>query len=261
MTAVVAAESRVAVQHERDVAVRTTDRRAASAAVQRGCDAAPVQEQDRLAAAVGDLAELGEKRRRERVTGLPAQVDDLHRRQPAGDAPAELEPLERRPALGPRRRRPEDRDGALERCALDRDRAGVVARIGLLLVGRVLLLVDDDQAEPVHRREDRRAGADDDPRLAGDDPRTFVAALGVGERRVQDRDPVAEAGPHAADRLRCERDLRNENDGAEAALEDGGAGLEVDLRLPRAGRAPEQEGAPAAVDRADDPRDRRLLLV
>ena len=48
------AARRVAVEDERDVAVRAADRRAARAAVERGRDAAPVQEQDRLAAAVGE---------------------------------------------------------------------------------------------------------------------------------------------------------------------------------------------------------------
>ena len=66
-----------------------------------------------------------------------------------------------RPALGARRRRAVDRDRTLERGALRGDGAGVVARVGLLLVRRVVLLVDADEPEPRQRREHRRAGADD----------------------------------------------------------------------------------------------------
>ena len=55
---------------------------------------------------------------------------------------------------------------AFERGPLDRDRARVVARVGVLLVRLVVLLVDDDQPETLHRREDGGACADDDPGLA-----------------------------------------------------------------------------------------------
>ena len=80
--AVVAAQLRVAVQDERDVAVRAADRRAAGAAVERRRDAAPVEQQDRLATALGDRPQLGQQRRRQRVAGLATQVDD---RAPAAD--------------------------------------------------------------------------------------------------------------------------------------------------------------------------------
>ena len=113
-----------------------------------------------------DPAELGEERRRKRVAGLAAQIDDLHRRHRRTEPAAELEPLEPFPALRPRRRAPVDRHSALERGPLRRDRARVVAGVGLLLVGGVVLLVDADQAETQHRREDGRAGSDDDRRLS-----------------------------------------------------------------------------------------------
>ena len=48
----------------------------------------------------------------------------------------------------------------------DRDVAGVVARVAFVLVGGVVLLVDDDQTEVFDRREHGRARADADPRLA-----------------------------------------------------------------------------------------------
>ena len=56
-----------------------------------------------------------------------------------------------------------------------------------------MLLVDDDQPEVGDRREDRRARADADPRLAAAQPVPLVAALARAQPRVQHRDPVAEA--------------------------------------------------------------------
>ena len=111
VAAVVAAQRRVAVQHERDVAVRAADRRAARAAVQRRRDAAAVQQQDRLAAPLGDAAQRVEQRRRERVARLAPQVD---RRSPAAASrrsgrrarAARAPPSSRAAASPSRRRRP-----------------------------------------------------------------------------------------------------------------------------------------------------------
>ena len=57
--------------------------------------------------------------------------------------------------------------------------AGVVAGIALLLVGAVVLLVDDDQPEVVERREHGRARADADARLAAAHPPPLVVALAL----------------------------------------------------------------------------------
>jgi hypothetical protein len=113
-----------------------------------------------------------------------------------------------------------------------------------------VLLVDDDEAEVVHRGEHRGAWADGDPRLAGAQPPPLVVALPLPQRRVQQRHGVAEAGLEARDRLRGERDLRDEHDHALAALQRRGGGTQVDLRLPRPGDAVEQP-RPAVVDGGD----------
>ena len=59
----------------------------------------------------------------------------------------------------------------------------------------------------------------DDRRLPGRDPLALVAALGLGQRRMEDRDPIAEARTKPADGLRRQRDFRDEDDHAELALE------------------------------------------
>ena len=161
--------------------------------------------------------------------------------------------------LRSRRGAAEDGDRPLERGALDGDGAGVVARVGLLLEGRVVLLVADDQPELRYRREHRRAGADHDPRLARGDSLALVAALGDGQMRVQHGDLLAEALAEATERLRRQRDLGHQHDRALAALERGGASLQVDLGLTAAGRAVEQEGAAAFVERLHDARNGLLL--
>src|SRR2546430_10532791 len=77
---------------------------------------------------------------------------------------------------------------------------------------------------------------------------------------MEDCDPLAEARAEAADRLRRERDLRNEHDRAVTAFEGDGAGPEVDLGLPASRRSEEQEvGAHLGVERADDAIERRTL--
>jgi len=260
--AVVAVERVVGVQRERDVAVHATARDAAGAAVDRRRDTAPVEEQDRPPAAVHQPAERGEERGRERVARLAAQVDEPHGRHRRPDPRRERQAPEPCPALGPRRRGAVHGDRALEGRPLGGDRACVVAGVGLLLVRGVVLLVDDDQPDAAHRREHGRPGADDDPRLAPRDPVALVAPLRRPERRVHDRDAVAEPATESSHRLRRERDLRHEHDRPEPALERRRTRLEVDLRLAAAGRPLQQDVlADALVECRDDPLDRRALLV
>ncbi len=224
--------------------------------MQRGRDSAAVEEQDRLAAAGFHRPELGEQRRRERIPPLVAEVDDAHRRERAGQASTQLQPFEPLPALGARRRAAVDGRRSLERGALRRDGARVVAGIGLLLVRRVVLLVHADQSQAAHGGEDRRAGPDHDASLAGGDPHALVPPLRVAEGGMQDRDAVAEAGAEAADGLRRQADLGDEHDRAQPALERRVARLQVDLGLAASGRAVQEEvGAETLVHRSHDPRN------
>ena len=230
--------------------------------MQRRRDSAAVQQQDRLPSPLHHRSQLRQQRRRERIALLVAEVDDAQRRKRRRQPAAQIEPLQPLPALGTGRRAAVHGDRALERGALRRHRARVVARIRLLLVRRVVLLVHADQAEPFHRGEDGRARADDDARLAAGDPLALVAPLGVPERGMEDRDPVAEAGPEPADGLGREPDLGDEHDRAQAPLQRRLARLEIDLGLAAPGRAVQEEvGAEPLVHRADDAADRVLLRL
>ena len=254
----VAAERAVSVEREGDVAVAAAAGLPAGPAVECGRHPTAVEEEDRLAAPLRDGAQLREERRREGIAGLPPQIDDADGRKRSGKPAAQLEPLQRLPRLRPRRRRPEDGDGMLERCALGGDRTRVVARLRLLLVGGIVLLVDADHAESGQRREDGRAGSDHDRGLAGGDPLALVTPLGLGEGRVENRHPLAEAGAEAAERLGCQRDLGHEHDRPETAGERRLAGADVDLGLAASGGARKEDVAPARAQQPVDPHERPL---
>ena len=122
-----------------------------------------------------------------------------------------------------------------------------------------MFLVHADHPHVAERREDRGAGADHDARVAGRDSLALVAPLGVGQPRVQQRDPVAEARSKPAEGLRRQRDLGHEHDRASPAFECCCAGLEIDLGLAAAGLPVEQEVAAACVERSRDPSERIQL--
>ena len=115
-----------------------------------------------------------------------------------------------------------------------------------------MLLVDDDEAEVLHRREDGAADADADAGLAASQPPPLRVALA---RRRAPLWSTATSSPKRArkrpDELRGERDLGHEHERALA----GGARArdrpEVDLGLARAGDAVEQEGLEGAEGAGD----------
>ncbi len=79
-----------------------------------------------------------------------------------------------------------------------------------------MFFIDDDEPEVFQRREDGAAGADDDARAARLNLVPLVVPLAFREPAVQDCDHVfgfREAAFETLDRLRRERDLRDEHDG------------------------------------------------
>ena len=117
----------------------------------------------------------------------------------------------------------------------------------LLLVGMLVFLVHDDEAQRVHRRENGRARADDDACAALANLVPFIMALAGGQMAVQHRDeglqgPGTEPRFKPLHRLRRERNLRHQHDGAFALLERVGDSLQIDLSFAAAGDAVEKEG-------------------
>src|SRR3954470_3388993 len=107
----------------------------------------------------------------------------------------------------------------------------MVAKAVLLLVRGVVLLVDDDDAGACERHEYGRARADDDLRLAARRGEPGACTLDLAESRVQRGDVDAEPLAETAQRLRRQRDLRQQHERLLAAREAGGDRGEVDLGL------------------------------
>ena len=125
--------------------------------------------------------------------------------------------------------------------------AGVIAHAVLLLVGGVVLLIDDDQAEIGIGQEQRRARADHDRDVAGRDRRPGARPQALRELRMPFRRPHAEALGEAVEELRGQRDLRHQDQRLPAAPDGLRHRLEIDLGLAGAGDAVEQRRRIAAV--------------
>jgi hypothetical protein len=125
------------------------------------------------------------------------------------------------------------------------DVAAVVARRLILLVGRLVLLVHDDESKILHGRKNRRACPHDHPCLArrerepAVEPLTFAQVAVPHDRRMA-RGNGREAAAQARDRLRREGDLGHEENHAAARRKRLRDGAQVNLGLARAGHAVEQ---------------------
>ena len=118
-----------------------------------------------------------------------------------------------------------------------RDVARVVARRAFLLVGVLVLFVDDDQAQPLHRAEQRAARAHHDALFALADRLPLIEALRSRHARMHDGDRMPEAPLEARDRLRGERYLRHEDKGSAPLLQTCANGAKIYLGLARSGHA------------------------
>ena len=230
-----------AVQHERDVAVRALPGAAAGRAGEEVRPAAAVEQHDRLARVDERLGASRVQR-----AAHAAHVEDLdggHRR--AVDAlRAARSGAARSQVSAPRRRAAGDEHRARGRPrARSATCAGVVARVALVLVGGVVLLVDDDQPEVVDRREHGRARPDADPRLAAAQAQPLVVAL--ARRRARSAAPrrCRRSAPGSAPTICGVSAISgHEHDhacGRRASVARRGA--QVDLGLARAGDAVQQQ--------------------
>ena len=125
--------------------------------------------------------------------------------------------------------------------------AGVIVHAVFLLVGRVVLLIDDDQAEIGVGQKQRRARADDDGDFAVGDRPPGARAAARRELRMPFRRAHAEARGEAVEELRGERDLRHQDQALPAGADRVGHRLEINFGLARAGDAVEQRDRIAAL--------------
>ncbi len=215
---------------ERDGAVLAFELFAAGAAHHGKRVAAPVEQNQRLLAALQRrLGLLHQRSRKElvlaRLLELAAHVDQLHLGQrPVHHAVAQFDArvlalLRILPAFERRRRRAHHHHRAGQLGAHHGHVARVVARRLFLLVALVVLLVDQNQAQIRRGRKDRRARAHHNRRLAAANAPPLLAALLRRERGVQQRHRLPEGLIEQAGHLRRQPDLGNQQNRRQAAVE------------------------------------------
>ena len=116
----------------------------------------------------------------------------------------------------------------------------MVARRALRLIRVLLLLVDDEQAQILHRCKNCAACADNNAREARANALPFVIALRERQTAVQNGDRVAEICGKRLDHLRRQRDLRHKQDRPLPCRKRLRDQVQVDKRLATAGHAEEQ---------------------
>ena len=161
-----------------------------------------------------------------------------------------------------RRRRGRQHDWRLlEPRAHDRHVARVIDDALLLLVGALVLLIDDDEAEVGERQKERRARADNHGRLAACRRRPDAFALTLGQARMPFGRPCPEARGEAVEKLRGQRDLRQEHKRLALLSQGFRDRLEIDFGLARSRHALEQSGRERALgDEADEIIGRGALI-
>ena len=132
------------------------------------------------------------------------------------------------------------------------DIARVIGRRPLFFVCALVLLIHDDQPQPLDRREERRTRADDHIHFARADAPPLVQPLAVGQSAVQQRDPTRETSRVARHRLWRQRDLRHQRDAPLAPRDHRRERLKVDLGLAAAGDAMQQERSAAGLRACQD---------
>ena len=125
--------------------------------------------------------------------------------------------------------------------------AGVIMRAVILLVGLVVLFIDDDEPEIGIGHEQRRARADHDRRLAFGDRRPVARAGARRQFGMPFQRAHAKALREAVEELAGQRDLRHQDQRLLAAADGLRNRLEIDLGLARAGDAVEQRDMKAAA--------------
>ncbi len=216
LAAVVADQAAAPVVHRaRDAALRASEVVAAVAAQEERREAPSGLEEDRLLAAGEDVPEpFHERTREERHTflfgkrGLAAEIHDLHfgkgpRSDPLRkDQPGHAPDIGRVEGLGRGRRRAEDESRRVLLRPQGHDLAGVVARRLALLVGGVVLLVDDEESrDPRPARTRPSAGRSRrGPPPSARDPRRRRARVPRGPSGAPRRVPGTGGGAHGRTR-------------------------------------------------------------
>ena len=110
-----------------------------------------------------------------------------------------------------------------------------------------MLFIDDDEAEFGEWQKEGRAGADNHPRLAARRRRPDAFALALRQPGMPFGWSRAETSREPIEKLRGERDLRQEHERLASLTQRFGDRLEIDLGLARSSHALEQRSRERAV--------------
>src|SRR6478672_13845989 len=95
----------------------------------------------------------------------------------------------------------------------------MIARRLLLLVGRILLFIHDDECEIRHRREHRRSGSHDSASFAAANSMPMLGAFFIRKPGMEDGNLVAEDVVNVSCNGWREADLRNKQNGRASGIE------------------------------------------
>ena len=110
-----------------------------------------------------------------------------------------------------------------------------------------MFFVDDDQAEGLDRREDRRASANHDIHFSTSDAVPLVVTLAVRQAAVLNGHPLSERGSEDRRDRRSERNFRHEHQDAAAGSLDQRGEAQIQLGLSAPGDAMKQHRPECAL--------------
>ncbi len=138
----------------------------------------------------------------------------------------------------------------------------MIADALFILIGGVVLLIDDDQAGVVQRRKNQRARSDHDARLTRQGRGPAGPSLADVLRAMRDAHQRAEARAKRPHHLIGEGDFRHHHDDVATRGERTGGELEINLGLATPSHAMEEETlVTLLLDGARDGFDRGALVV
>ena len=113
----------------------------------------------------------------------------------------------------------------------------MIARGFLLLVAAIVLFVDNDEAQILHRGEDTGAGANNNARLAALDATPLIGPFGIAKGGMQNGHLLAESLEKLAGDSGRQGDLGNQQQGVLAKRQSGFDAAQINFRLARTGHA------------------------
>jgi hypothetical protein len=232
----------VQVVSECDIAVGTVDGLSAAGAKEETVKAAAIQEKNGLVPGLKVFPDRVEQSGADNPSCviqvlIPLHVNHFHRRQrsvldPDGHGDEMIPPgLTILVGLNRRGAGPEQNREVLRARPHHGRVAGLVARSCILLVGVVVLLVNDDQAEPRERGKERGTRTDHQVHGPACHPHPLIIPLPGAKATVISRHPVPEPRPKKAFHIKRERDLRNDQNDLLAQSHGRFRRPEIDLRL------------------------------